>query len=716
MSHRLLSQYPALDGSFLFLNVYVLPKLLYPLLPSPPQSKEDPTVLWGFLNGFKRDYLNASDEDFHFTLHGHPCEEAAADQMLFRTSLLDREGRRICILAKPNSNPKSRWFASTFVLEPTAAVAPVSEAPASQPAAGAEAAPPAGEPLPLTRRYPNFFDLVFLHNDKIQERLVLLTGDNSLTVQKVRAAFSTQYQLHGLEVCQFTQNGQESTPEEADTLYFSTGMNDINGKAILLQCERNRSGQAEPWFGKFFNTSDWKDTTELQGLFSKVRIFDSHVEYGLFHLAVDLDQTTSLNARRTSIAKRYHDLAPEEILYYKGSLPVAGEEEADHMILPTGYHGPNGEEIMLRCKRNQESRYPQPWVSRRFFLPSQNSFQGRKPGSWLFSWAKFQDLRSSDLTPILRQLKNMAMDEPWSLGPEDNLSILRNYLIYTFVRLWREGKVKERAQYAAFNTGLVNQAYEYIYAIFSPSPTAATDGRKWMFRGFCIASEDFLGKELTRTFFPLPQPARYFRLNEPIYFCFHDNLDAKAQIPYYDSGHILLERTYRLPIPFLRKYAYQIPGLEEKLSQLERLNGQGDPRLIRSLWSEVSGMLRQRKDTSVYRDMNNDLDKALEMAVRRAAWNYRTAIPYYTPMDDSISLLLPISLATNNGTPDVAMVLEPIQEDGFIHYLGHTIITLSMAYGNSRLVCRPESDWLNVSAVQAMGGAAPLDAPEEEDA
>ena len=30
-------------------------------------------------------------------------------------------------------------------------------------------------------------------------------------------------------------------------------------------------------------------------------------------------------------------------------------------------------------------------------------------------------------------------------------------------------------------------------------------------------------------------------------------------------------------------------------------------------------------------------------------------------------------------------------------YIGQTILTMKMAYNNARLICRPDSDWLNTS-------------------
>lgn len=719
MSHSLLAQYPTLYGQFLFLNAYCISKNLYPLLDSPPLAPTTPGTIdpfmWAFYNGFSKDYLAAAEDDFLFVRDGIRCEEEhMADQMYFRTSLFGIDGRPVWLRASLNRSQKSRWFSDSFTLEPEklcdrppieSLAAPIAPAPSPEIEA-------INATLPLTKRYPKFSELVFLHHDKISERLIRLTADTTLTWQKVQSFLNDQYQKEGLNACRFTQNGKDASPETADTFYFTTGYMTPDGKEIFLQCERNNGKHTEPWFGKFFNSSSHKDIGSLT-LFRMLRIFDSQVDHLDYFHPIDLDPSSSPKDRSAQIAKCYEER--KEVHYYRDCLLVMDENSADQMILPSGFHTKDGEEIMLRCKRNSRLGL-QPWVSRRFFLPSQNAFQGKKLNKWLTSWASFQAMKPFDLSKVLPLLKEMAMDELWSFYEKDDLSILRNYLTYTFVRLWREGKVKETDGFAAFNTGLVNNTYEYIYALFCPSRSEKSDGRKWQFLGFCLANEDRLGKELARNFFPLPQPARYFDPKSPIYYCFNDNWSAKEQKPGYDADHVLLERTERLPIPFLRRFSHLLCGIGEKLDQLEALGSQEDTASTKHvLWSEVSKMIRG--NDSAYREMRNSLDKALEMAVRRAAWNYRTTVPYYDPTQNKICLLLPISLASENGAPDVAMVLEPIvnrqDPQAPIHYMGHTIITLAMAYSNSRLVCRPESDWLNMKAVQDTSSASSDDFDED---
>ena len=56
-----------------------------------------------------------------------------------------------------------------------------------------------------------------------------------------------------------------------------------------------------------------------------------------------------------------------------------------------------------------------------------------------------------------------------------------------------------------------------------------------------------------------------------------------------------------------------------------------------------------------------------------------------------MSLMLPLSLR-GDGVADVALVVELMRSG---NYQGQTILTLQQAYIDGRLLCRPNSDWLD---------------------
>lgn len=93
-----------------------------------------------------------------------------------------------------------------------------------------------------------------------------------------------------------------------------------------------------------------------------------------------------------------------------------------------------------------------------------------------------------------------------------------------------------------------------------------------------------------------------------------------------------------------------------------------------------------------YRAIVNRVKDAIELAVKRIRWNFKTAIPQYDPPENKLSLPLPLALQSDESA-DVALVVEKTPAGS---YLGHTILTLPMAYNNARLICRPDSDWLTL--------------------
>ena len=303
------------------------------------------------------------------------------------------------------------------------------------------------------------------------------------------------------------------------------------------------------------------------------------------------------------------------------------------------------------------------------------------PGNELTRWAYLVHIPT-----MLEQLAGMAQSEEWTLpgSNDDDYGILMNYLKYTFVRLRREGKVLEDFEIgvAAFNTGLVDRRFESIHALFEPNQTDAFQ-QKWRLQGFCIAGEDAVGKRLVAAFNPLPEPPSYFRSLHDMFY------DIGAPEPIMDYEHILLENVERLPKDFLLEYCND--------SELERFirSSPYETGLSSVLYFEELSQ-RIRKDMRFYRRLIGRFRESVSLALKRVRWNYKTAIPMYYPTRNIMSLLLPLSLVEDE-LADVALVVERL-ENG--NYLGHTILTLQMAYNNARLVCRLESDWLRVGAAR----------------
>lgn len=154
--------------------------------------------------------------------------------------------------------------------------------------------------------------------------------------------------------------------------------------------------------------------------------------------------------------------------------------------------------------------------------------------------------------------------------------------------------------------------------------------KKWYFRGF--ADE---GSERLRYVQPLPQrPAFSMRQSMTIY-----NPDWEIRV---NTDHILGDETNISRLPVSLRGAWNLPLL---------------------------------------------LESAVELARRKARLDWSIAVPQV--FQNRMQYLLPIHL-TRMDKPDLAMALSVM--DGY--YVGHTCLTLEMAYQNARLLARPTAGWL----------------------
>lgn len=315
--------------------------------------------------------------------------------------------------------------------------------------------------------------------------------------------------------------------------------------------------------------------------------------------------------------------------------------------------------------------------------------------SWLFHWSRIPNLK-------IKELAEKALAEKWYYGAAnaadaENYPILKNYLAYTFKRLVFEdkilyGDVADAAhageEYAAFNTGLVDQKYEYIYALFkkntmSPQPY-------WYLLDFVVAGEQS-GKTLARLFYPLPKRADYFenQFRNMVY-------DTSTQL-LCDYTHIIVERIGRFPLRFLQENCppnmLDIDGIK-----LEEVYPKHAKDSERKHYFEQLGE-RIRNTPMVLNNLKNRLEAAIHLTLKRVEWNYKTAIPVYFPTRNLCSLLLPLCLSEESQV-DLALVVEPLQSGA---YQGQTVLPLDLAYNNSRLLTRPDSDWLRPDSIQSNG-------------
>ena len=271
------------------------------------------------------------------------------------------------------------------------------------------------------------------------------------------------------------------------------------------------------------------------------------------------------------------------------------------------------------------------------------------------------------------ELASQALPEAWCFkGERDQYSILRGYINNTFYRVVQESKVAISTTHAAFNTGLVDRNIDPIYAFFARNMRLGS--RPYRFVGFCTAGDGASGKELIAQFSTqdLPNPAMYIKSLDDVFF------EPSGSIT-FDFDHIIddaIERG-RYPPLFLQRH---LP---------HSMRDKGEPLFHERAW--LKQYVESLNDDVVRkRALTNDLRYAVEIAQKRAKWNYKTAVVGYFPRQNATAILLPLALV-DYATPDMALVVSRVSSGD---YFGLTVYRLDAAYGFARLVCKPDSDWL----------------------
>lgn len=297
-------------------------------------------------------------------------------------------------------------------------------------------------------------------------------------------------------------------------------------------------------------------------------------------------------------------------------------------------------------------------------------------GSELFSWASFPHGRA-----WLAGLASMAQPEPWDFpnsSDQGDYQLLEDYLKYTFYRLHREGKVCESVgdNIAAFNTGLLDRHLDPIYACFYAN--ASGSKRPWCLRQFCTAHDGGSADLLVRAFNPLPRRATYLTRKEDVLF------DTSRELV-LDHRHMLIENIDRLPQWFLENEFHDHP---QALAQVRAAFSARDGAQREDHFKTLGAIVLN--DHKLYERIKEELDGAVDRALRRVETCYTLAVPAYYPTADEVSMLLPLDL-TEDGAPDIALVTE-LTPSG--NYIGQTIYTLEMAYACVREVTRITDGWI----------------------
>ncbi len=228
---------------------------------------------------------------------------------------------------------------------------------------------------------------------------------------------------------------------------------------------------------------------------------------------------------------------------------------------------------------------------------------------------------------------SLLCPEQWSLqGAAEQNTILKSYVHHTFSKLYEDSDVAEHENYAVFNTGLHTKYYETIYAYFTENKVSSR--QRWYLEGF-FTTYQLCSLGITN----LPRRANYFG-------------DLSALV--FDPGCDI------------------IPQYQHIF---------GDPENLERIPADI----RENENRVMM------FDCAIAKTKQMIDANYKTAVPQY--YKGRIQLLVPICLHSSDKA-DLALVVS--KNSSGSQYLGHTCLTLDMAYNNARLIAKLDSRWLTL--------------------
>ncbi|MDR0286102.1 MAG: DUF3825 domain-containing protein [Clostridiales bacterium] len=250
---------------------------------------------------------------------------------------------------------------------------------------------------------------------------------------------------------------------------------------------------------------------------------------------------------------------------------------------------------------------------------------------------------------MLNYLEELAMKEDWKFKNSclDRINtrnpILENYIFYTFRRLADERNNVDSTE-GKNKIILIHDNYAcFNTGLFTSNYKEIyayfeknineRSNRNWFLKGFFDNHAPSLAN-----INPLPRRARFFNSVDEIFF------DGSLEIR-VNTRHILNDASNRARIPYT---------------------------------------IRNSPNISIL------FEGAVELGRHKAAASYHIAVPQY--FQSKMQFLLPIHML-NPTKADLALAISPMNG----YYIGHTCLSLDMAYSNARLIAIPETYWLKRS-------------------
>lgn len=334
--------------------------------------------------------------------------------------------------------------------------------------------------------------------------------------------------------------------------------------------------------------------------------------------------------------------------------------------------------LFVRMEINQKDWDSRDWFGA-FIIP-ENELKELLLDYYEFHVGYFLFRSFDEVNSFLDQLAEKAMQENWCWKDANQHSrfskpILKSYIEYTYYRLLDEDrehqnekdykmKIVEYDGKCYFNSGLLDRNFRQIIFV------GHIENRVEQIPGIGSCTWRLLRNlqayghnepEIAKNFSEndLPRIASYFTDYRQVIF------DASLDIHTQDN-HVFEDGVARGRLP---KYSEQYNEVKDNPEEKDRL---------------LSRIAR-------------DFDSARERAKLMAERNYKLAVPQYWRENGEIQFLLPIYLGEKEEAekPQCALALSLDCSGRQPYYYGKTILTLDMAYSNTRLIAKPDVFWLD---------------------
>ena len=546
----------------------------------------------------------------------------------------------------------------------------------------------------LLRLFPVLESLAFFNYQYLRSELSMCMFDGTTTDQQILEQINDGYQALRDEDIVCLKNGEPCPPEDADTIRLPIGLTDAAKNPVIMVLEQNATPDRQPWKKKKFDIRMAHMAhrfREQYPLFAAMGpgalVFVTDEMRTAFNTAMRRRVDNVINANIMDFVgtmEQVYQCATDEdiILLDRDQQRVETIQEAAYCKILTPYK--NGRaRVAVLLNRNMRAGAP---FTRPMAALADEIFPGTPPKEYLNRWADI------NLEEILPRIAEMAVPEDWQFSGGRPWDILRSYVRYTAYRQINHSAflMDGSKTVCVVNLGLLSRSNEEdICLVFSRrDPT-----QKWAFRD--IATVDQISRFTTSGFGgKQPTPPSYCESTGELVFPLQFRKTPEEQCPRFNETHVITERLHRLPKDMLSNIAESLADVQRADEFVALIMKPDFGPQLQTEWRRAQQLLQETEGLLVA--IRDRIRAVMIKAIKRQRVNYKTIIPSYYPQSDELCFLMPLRLSNRHPETNPAMVLR----DAGSGWEGATILSMDMVYKNSRLICKPESDWIHFEQIR----------------